>query len=343
MQSLLELRERVAVLDRAIEEAWIGELREDDGRTEPAAVYASARRRCVRQMALELIAWKERPPFDPDALERMRRGKEREQDLIARLIQVGKRASPRFEVIHQQHSENLKDRQDRIIIRMRIDGRLLFETGEQPPFEIKRYDPNLAERIETVEDFQRSPYTQGAVDQMLMYLLAHGERFGFFILETRGLTRRIPIFLEEHLERAEGFLRDAETAMDAKEAYAWRGQDALPPYTTDPSDCRRCWAFGRVCNPPIDAGSGISVIDDPEFEATLARRHELEAAAKEYEALDKRAKERLKAGRVELALVGDFQVSGKLQERKGYEVKPTTIWKVEIERLAKTNGLAHKP
>ena len=340
MSTLAELKDRAETLNTAVAEAWIQELRGDDRRFQPAAVYASGRKRCVRAMALDLIAWDQKPPFEPEALERMRRGKEREKDIIARMIRIGALSKPRFEVIHEQYGENLKDRKGRIVIRMKIDGRFKFETGEHPPFEIKRYDPNLADGIQSVEDFDKSPWTRGAVDQMLMYLLAHNEPFGFFVLETRGLPRLIAVFLDEHLERAEGFLRDAETAMDAKETYAAQGQQALPPFIDDPSECRRCPFFGRVCNPPINAGPGIRVIDDPELEVLLKRRDELAPMSSEYQRLDKAIKERFKG--VELALIGDFQVSGKPVERKGYEVKPSTTWQVSIERFVSANGAAQK-
>jgi len=338
MSALAELKDRAATLHTAVLDAWVQELKADDRRFQPAAVYASGRKKCVRAMALDLIAWDQKPAFEPEALERMRQGKEREKDIIARLIRIGNSARPRFEVIHEQYGENLKDRKGRIVIRMKIDGRFKFETGEHPPFEIKRYA--MADGIDTVEDFDKSPWTRGAVDQMLMYLLAHNEPFGFFVLETRGLPKLIAVFLDEHLERAEAFLRDAETAMDAKEAYAARGQAALPPFINDPSECRRCPFFGRVCNPPVNAGAGIRVIDDPELEEWLKRRDELAPASSEYQRLDRAIKERFKG--VELALIGDFQISGKPVERKGYEVKPATTWQISIERLAKANGVAQK-
>jgi len=332
--TLEQLKDRAATLGTSIEAAWQQDLQADDRRFQPAAVYASGRRRCVRQMALDLVAWDQKPGFEVETLEKMRQGKEIELAMIARLIRVGQRATPRFEVIHEQYGETFKDRKGRVILRMKLDGRLKFESGETPPIEIKW--SVMADNLQTVEDFDRSPYTRDWLDQMVIYLLTHSEPFGYFVLGRRGLPRLIPVFLEQHLDRAESFLKAAETAMDAKEAYAVQGEAALPPFIDDPSECRRCPFFGRVCNPPIDAGPGIRVIDDPELELLLKRREELVPISGEYQRIDKQVKERFKG--IELALVGDFQISVKPIERKGYEVKPTTTWQVSVERLVKVNA-----
>ncbi len=327
------LRETAERLGSAVLAAWKKDLERDDTAYEPTAVYASGRRKCVRAMALDLIAWDQKPPRDPDALERMRRGKERESDVIARLTQVGKLSDPTFEVIHHEQFERILDRKGRVIIRMRIDGRLKFATGEAPPFEIKRYHPSTADRIETVDDFARSPWTRSAPDQMLAYLVGHSEPLGLFILETSGLPRIIPVILTEHLERAEGFLRDAEVAMDAKEAWPVLGQEALPPFIGDPSECRRCQHFGRACNPPLEF-QAAQVLADPELEQTLARRHELAESAREFEQLDKMAKSRLRG--IERGVCGDFLIEGTWSERKvsAREASVSKAFSLTIERIS---------
>lgn len=318
-----QMEELAGVLARAVSTAWTQELERDNRRWEPAACYASQRRTCVRAMALDLIAWDQKPNFEADQLERMRRGKERETSIVARLNHVGEISTPRFKVIHQQISESLKDRQGRVIIRMRIDGRLEFETRETPPFEIK--SGMLADTIHTLEDCEKSPWTRHWPDQILCYLLAHNEPFGFLILETRGTPRLIPVFLEQHLERAESFLVDAERAMDAK-----AGRAPLPQYIEDASECRRCAHFGRACNPPLNF-EGVQVIADGELETALRRRQELAPLAAEYRKIDEALKDRFKG--TEHAICGGFEVSGKLMKRKGYAVEASEYWQVKIDAL----------
>ena len=333
MTTTTDLKVRSEELTQALMGAWVQELTSDNHRFEPMAIYASGRRKCVRAMALDLVAWDKKPDFEPQALERMRRGKEREKDLIARLIRVGQLSKPSFDVIHEQKGEYLRDRKGRIIIRMRIDGRLKFETGETPPFEIKRYDPTIAQGINNMEDFDKSPWTRNAPDQLLAYLLAHNEPWGFFLLETRGLPKLIPVYLEDHLDRAESFLRDAETAMDAKEMYPTLGETILPPFINDASECRRCQHFGRSCQPPLDFGQGAQVISDPELEALLQRREELSPLSKEYATIDRSIKDRFQG--VELAIVGNFQVTGEWKERsvKAIDARMDRYFQIKVEKI----------
>lgn len=333
--------ERADELAAAVSSAWQKELELDNRSYQPAAVNASSRKECLRAMMLNIVAWNKREPFPPAALERMKRGKEREKDIIARLMHIGGMASPRFEPIHQQQSESLKDRKGRIVIRMRIDGKFKFETGETPPFEIKSLNPNTAEGIHTVADFDKSHWTKHYVDQILCYLLAHNEPIGFFIMETRALPRIIPVILNDHLDRAESFLTDAEKIMDAVETWKKNGDEALLPYTKNTSLCRRCDFFGRACNPPLIFGEGAYVTTDSELVQRLDRRGELKDAMypfgdmkKELESIDEEIKGRLEGK--ELTIAGDWEINGKWINRKEYTAKASKYFKLNIEKLPTT-------
>ena len=326
-----EIRQVANDLAIVVTDAWKKDVEADDSKWKPAAVYASQRHKCIRQMALDLIAWDQKPSIEPGRLQRMRHGKEREKDIIGHLIQIGKTAKVPFEVIYEQAREVLRDRQGRDIIRMRIDGRLKFANGLVPPFEIKCYDLNLVDGIWTVDDFTKSPWVSHAPDQLLAYLFGYGYPFGYFVLETRGLPRLIPVLLDDHLDRVEGFLKDADTAMSAMRAYEKKGADALPPFIKDQSECRRCPHFQRACQPPILFGKGVQVFQDSELETMLKRREELQPSSSEYTRIDKKVKEVFKS--IPLALCGDFEITGKMAPRKGYTVKDSESWQVNIERI----------
>jgi hypothetical protein len=107
---------------------------------------------------------------------------------------------------------------------------------------------------------------------------------------------------------------------------------ALAPYYPDPAVCRRCWAFGRVCTPPL-AEAGFSALVDATLELQLERRAALHEAAREYEALDKTVKTRVR-GKDGL-MVGRWLIRGKSQLRR-YAAKPATertIWLTTFDAL----------
>ena len=288
----------------ALEAAWTAHLRA--GRWEGGAprtyVYASGRRDCKRAMALDLLHPEDWPVPAPDALERMERGKEREASIVARLQQIGPRCPVPFQVIEGQHRFEVKDRDGTVLIVGKIDGRLRFATREQPVFEIKSGES--FRRIETLEDFERSPWTRHAPDQLLSYLLAEGEPWGFFVIDRPGLPKLIRVDLEDHLDRAEAFLQEARLAIDAK-----AGKVPMPPFTQDAGSCRRCSHYGKSCAPPLDFGEGAAMITDERLIDLAEVRERSAEAHQEYEEADKELKAALRG--IELGVLGPFLVSGK--------------------------------
>lgn len=289
---------------KAIQDAWRAELmseqRTPGGRRD--YIYASGRRDCVRRMALDLSHPEDDSAWPESALERMRRGSARERDVVAILAHVGQRATPRFEVIEAQRRFEVRDRDGALLIVGKMDGRLKFADGATPIFEVKSGD--AVRHADSLEDLDRSPWTKHHVDQLLAYLLADEEEWGLLILDKPEGPTFLRVNLFDHLERAESFLRDARTAIDARFDRA-----PLPVYTQDASECRRCPHLGKSCAPPIDYGSGVSIITDPGLIQLAEVREATRDAHKSYEAADKRLKEALRG--VTLALMGDYQVSGK--------------------------------
>lgn len=299
----------------ALRDAWSSHLRSlrDSGPRRPREyVYASGRRECVRRMALDLISPEDEDPFSDDALERMERGNEREHAIIARLHQIGPRCMPPFSVVEGQSHFEIKDPKDGVLlIRGRLDARLQFDRFTKPVCEVK--SGQTFQNVERLEDLDRSPWTKHALDQLLAYLMAWKEPNGIFIIDRPRLPVFLPVYLEEHRERAESFLRDARVAGDAA-----RGGE-LPPFIQNAAECRRCPHFGKTCSPPaLDYGAGMKVISDPELEEAARIREANRDAAKAYDKADAALKEALRG--VESALLGPFAVSGKWQRLTKYDV-----------------------
>jgi len=241
---------------------------------------------------------------------------------MAELRSVG--YSPRVE----RHPFEIKDRQGRIVLRGKLDGFLKWE-GTEIPFEVKSLDPNIFRQVDSVEDFQRWPWARRYPRQMQAYLLANNLEEGFFLLDDcKGNWKLLPVPLNYAL--AEAVLRQCEIAVEA----AHTGD--LPAYHKDPAICRQCWAFGRVCTPPMEY-HGLVMADDPEFIQQLDRRGELYEAHKEYEGLDRAIKDRTK-GKDGL-VAGSWLIQGKevTQERKAQPAKIVTFWQSKITKIEETS------
>jgi CRISPR/Cas system-associated exonuclease Cas4 (RecB family) len=248
----------------------------------------------------------------------MTQGNEAEHAMIARLHEVGPFCRPRFAIAEQQHRFEVKDRDGIVLVTGKMDGRVKFEDGQHPPIEIK--SGRSYENAETVEDLDRNVWARTSVDQLLAYLYAddpkhypNREPWGFILVRRQSdLPAMIRINLLEHLARVEAFMQEARKAVDARHARA-----DLPPFTTDPGECRRCAHFGKSCTPPLDYGDGVQIVTDPALIEAAVIRDRNRAARDEYEHADRMLKESLRG--VESALLGDYHVTGKWSPLTTYE------------------------
>lgn len=328
----------------ALLSAWEGELRSRDHAADASPrdrVYASGRRSCLRAMALDLLHPGDRGLIQADALERMRRGSEREAAIVARLMQIGPRCTPSFEVIEGQKRFEIRDRDGTLLITGKVDGRMKFVgIKDRPEFEVKSGE--TFKRITCLEDLDHSPWTRHALDQLLSYLLSQGSPWGFFIIDRPGVPLFLRVNLEDHLARAEGFLRDARTAVDAR-----FGRVGMPAFTQDRAECRRCDHFRKSCAPPSDYGAGVQVVTDERLITLAEIREKNRPAAKEYEHADKELKASLRG--IEEGLLGDFLVQGTWQKgtktavpddikAKYSTVDPKAKFVLKIDRLEGTGA-----
>lgn len=278
---------------------------------------ASAITECNREMVLSITNWKDKPAPDIHLQARFNEGKEQERKVIRELIDLG------FEVIEGQKPFELKDRKSRTILTGSIDGKILLD-GKRIPFEIKSLNPNIYSQINEVNDFNRYEWVKRYPRQMQAYLYGNNEESGLFILtDCLGHIKTFPVFLD--YEEMEVILKRCEYVMDCVE------NKTLPDYHKDYSVCRRCWALGRCCTPPLDFGEGTQVIDDPDMEFMLNRREELNNVVKEYKQIDKQVKDYFKEK--PNCLVGNFHISGSWRERKECHIPASRYWQSKIEKV----------
>lgn len=331
----------------ALRNAWEDDLRREHPQKEPGSipyrpknVYASKVRACSRAMALDMLH-PEDDPFDkPLMFERFEQGNESESAVIARLHRIGRFCDPSFKITEQQLRMEVKDRDGTVLITGKTDGRLQFQDGARPLFDVKA--GKSFDGCETVEDLDRGIWSRSSIDQMVSYLYADDKqkdpRWGLILVRNfSAFPTFIRINLDDHLERLEAILKRARLAVDARHQ---RGP--LPGFIDNLGECRRCPHLGKSCTPPMDFGEGVRVITDPELIIAAETRDKNRMARDEYERADRKLKEALRG--VGSALVGNFQVTGEWQRRTKYEVPadvkeqfaiddPHGAWNMSIEKV----------
>src|SRR6185369_2958339 len=219
-----------------------------------------------------------------------------------------------------------------LLITGKLDGRLTFSRDDsavpgtrrlRPLFEVK--EGMTFHNLRELADFERSPWTRHAPDQLLAYMYAEGEPWGLFVLPRPGLPRLIPVSLEANLERIKATLRRVRQAVDAA-----KGEAPLPDFTTEKSDCRRCPHLGRSCAPPMDFSPGAQLFTDEHDIQLAERRDELEAARKEWQRADEHLKEKYRG--VDIGFLGPFELRGRW---KAGQVLADPTKKAELDKELK--------
>lgn len=314
----------VADLARRRQEYWAEQHRKDRAkraaRVTPRNPIAShVNLDCAREVYLSITNWQDRPDPEPEGAERMADGKLSAAAARRYLEDLG------YEVTDVETPiEPFRDKDGRVVFTGQIDFCVVFD-GRRIPVEAKETSVFVFDAVDRFEDLDRFWWTRRYKGQILVYLLQRNAPEGIILLTCQGKLKPIPVVLEEHLEDAEAALRLGETVQEAVKA------GTPPPFAKDPTTCRTCWAFGRICQPPISE-QGASLIQSVEFEQLLKDRADAEAAHRRYEVLDKKVKETIRAMAVDRAICGDFAISVTEVAVKEYTVKARTDRRVKIVR-----------
>jgi hypothetical protein len=220
----------------------------------------------------------------------------------------------------------------------RVDG-LWALNGDRIPLEVKSSSPNVFRSVVDMAPSEmiasKYSWVRKYPAHLLLYMLMQGASMGvmIFINKTTGeQSQKLFILDGPMLEYAEAILKKLE-AVNAHIA------EGTAPAAALIDDCKGCPFAKTACFPGQDYGPGFEILSDAEAELKLARRAELEAAAKEYDEIDKELKDAFK-GRT--AIIGDWKIESKERTRKGVDLpaeikkqfeKITTYFCTSIERL----------
>jgi hypothetical protein len=291
-------------------------------------------------MALAVLHWQERPSLS-HLQARFEVGNDVERRILERLGQYG------FTVTQQQRALECKHpKSGAVVLRGKIDAMLQWE-GKAYPFDVKSLDPLIFPKMNRLEDLLEHPFYQKYSRQMWAYEYMTDAETGFLLLDNlKGQWKFIEVPLD--MEAFSVVLDNCQRAVEAVKDYLMERHRSsalttdreiaaltLPDYIQDASTCRRCWAFGRLCEPPGVEVAGIEVLEDAELAIKLDRRAELEPASDEWEALDKEIKAAVKGK--DGMLVGDWLVTGREISRKmpAMPARVDVFWKSKAERLTK--------
>ncbi len=269
---------------------------------------------CVRYHVLNRTRWQEKALHDVGLQMIFDMGNEIEEIVLRELAEAG------VKVIEQQRSFSWPE----YGITGHIDGQVLIG-GEAVPMEIKSCSPFVFKAINTIDDLKNGKYAylRKYPCQLNLYLLMDGKERGIFLFKDKvsGAIKEIPMEIDYDL--GEQALKRAE------ETNAHIAAGTLPDPINDNLWCDGC-AYAHVCLPD-HAGTEVE-IDTGDLATILDRMEVLKEAKREYEELDAQVKAKTE-GR-EKILAGNWFIVGKWQERKGFTVAASRIWRRTIRRAA---------
>ena len=201
-----------------------------------------------------------------------------------------------------------------------IDAKII-DDGKVIPLEIKSCSPFVFDKINSVEDMKKSKYVymRKYPTQLNLYLLMAEQERGLFIFKQKVNGAMKEIWMDLDYDLGEQTLKKIEQV----NAHVLAG---TLPEPIDDDICDDC-NFQHICVPDRTRKE-IVLADDPELEDKIDQWFTLKEVMKTYNELDKEIKEKVKGQ--ENVLLGQFYITGKTVQRKGFTVKDSEYWQSKI-------------
>ncbi len=276
---------------------------------------------CERFLFYSRARWNERALHDVNLQMIFDEGSMHEEAVLRRLKESG------VQVVEQQRPFEWKE----LELTGHIDCSIVLD-GKAYPAEIKSMSPYTFDKTDSVDDMKNSKYVymRGYPSQMYMYLLMKEIEDGLFVLKNKvnGWIKLLDVPLD--YEAADVIVKKLERVNQALKA------NKEPDWIKDAGVCGDC-GFKQICLPALQYGEGV-MIGSEELVQLIEEQEELERKLEEPKAVKKRleeVKELIKemTKDKESVIAGNYLISGKWVERKGFEVKPSRYWTVEHTRI----------
>lgn len=269
---------------------------------------------CLRYHVFNRTRWEEKSLHDVGLQNVFDLGNDIEEIALRELAAAG------IKVIEQQKPFNWPE----YSITGHLDGLVLID-GKAYPLEIKSCSPFVFDAIHTIDDLKKGKYAylRKYPVQLNLYLLMSNIDKGVFLFKNKVTGAYKEIWMDLDYELGEATIKRAE----AINAHLAAGTVPEPIEYGD--ECERC-GFVHICS--VDHIGKEVEIDTGELAVMLDRLDALKPAKKEYEEIDEAVKKAVE-GR-EKILAGDWFVTGRWTERKGFTVEPGKSWRKTIRRAA---------
>lgn len=270
---------------------------------------------CLRFLVFERTRWKEKVLHDVRLQAIFDEGHMHEAAVMRLLSDCG------FNIIEQQRAFEWREYD----ITGHIDAKILIN-GNAMPLEIKSASPYSFQSIESAADLYNGKYHYLRMypAQMTLYCLMDNKEEGVFLFKNKVTGELKEIVMPLDYDLGEKLLQKAE-AINSHVAYG-----TLPFHCDYDEDiCGSC-GYLHICLPEIKRDA-LQITDNEELAGKIMRWNELKPINSEYNKLDKELKATFKEQ--EKVLIGDYLITGKWIDRKGYAVDASRYWQTKIQTI----------
>lgn len=261
---------------------------------------------CLRRGVYERTHWQEKELHDARVQLIFDEGRHHERIVLADLAAAG------VDIIEQNSAFELPAQE----ITGHVDGTYI-EDGIAYPVEIKSMSPNIFPQVNCFDDLKKKPWLRAYMAQITIYMLQKNIDKGIFILKNKSTGELKQIVVDLDYVLGEACLKTAEAINSHVQA------KTLPDRITEMEKCRDC-PFKLTCQPDINFGEPLKIVDDPRFEERLDKYFSLSDSATEYDLTYKIIKGRIEAtigDQKELKIIcGKYNVTGKRDARNSLRI-----------------------
>lgn len=269
---------------------------------------------CIRYLVYLRTRWQDRSLHGVSLQLIFERGRVMEAQALKEIQEAG------FEVVEQQRPYSWPE----LELTGYIDGQVEVD-GKRYPIEVKSLSPYDFPHLNSIQDFLSSDkiWLRKYPAQLNLYLLMEGVESGILYIKNALTWEPKCIWVELDYDYADRIVRKLEEVNRHVE------EGTVPEGINDADICPDC-PFFHICLPEIK-GQDLPIEDDSELISLLSEWEELKPLAARYNEIDGLLKKRLEG--VEKAIVGNWLITGKYVERKGYTVEPGVYWQRKIRKI----------
>ena len=278
---------------------------------------------CLRKLVYYRTNWKDAKKPDIGLQYIFNEGRDHEDKLTMKLLKAGIKLTRLQEPLFNEDL-NLSGHPDGFVLN--------YADAEEYPYDIKSMSPTIFCSVNTIEDFEKKPWTKKYKAQLMAYMFMTGKKKGVFILVNKATGRLKEIWVDFDPEYWEA------QAAKCRTVNKHVAEKTFPDKLQADPDCNDFCPFLHICAPDRVFKSP-DFIKDPELEAKITRALELKPVAAEFKELDEEIKGVMKegfgvgtVGEKKQAFVGSKEVTASWRVVKPHEVKGSASWTIKYGR-----------